>query len=479
MFYPCHPLLSGAFALVIAALLSVPATAQTVRPNTMVVGPQGDAISGVRSCPQGYVAVGYDADDDVLACQLYGQQLVHFRDGPGEARFSQWPSGGDTSAPLRRHGGPMHACGTTGFISGVALPNTFLCAEATTPSRLTPTHFLFRGRSLATTPMPRSYLREDGSRRDVPSCPEGTFLAGMRLDRNIFLCAYRSNCNSSNHCRPGQVCKGYFTANYAVRSICTGVSRGRVSLFDQAGCAGPIRRLVQLNMPFRDGALRINNDAHRSLVLNRVPAGTVLILYEDDRPRPDRDMTTIRVLRDTFSSHCVPRFELLGERYSDGVVEVRYRDRGRPRGLLGEVSRIEHGSTIESAAGLCLNIPAGGPRVQLFACHGGRNQVFRWLHRYDGPGSSDPISPRTGQIAMPDNRCLQVGEKDSETRRAPLIVGECDASEKTLWTRGPNGSFELLDDLCLDVPGGNDVSGQGVQLFPCHGGSNQRWSAAL
>ncbi len=65
----------------------------------------------------------------------------------------------------------------------------------------------------------------------------------------------------------------------------------------------------------------------------------------------------------------------------------------------------------------------------------------------------------------------------------PFQQYRCHAKDNQVWlfetVPGVHGGFSIHsaddDDLCLDVPGFNTVSGQRLQMYPCNGGINQVW----
>jgi Ricin-type beta-trefoil lectin domain len=64
-------------------------------------------------------------------------------------------------------------------------------------------------------------------------------------------------------------------------------------------------------------------------------------------------------------------------------------------------------------------------------------------------------------------------------RSARLQVGLCTGADNQLWTRTTSQELRMFSDMCMDVTGGGNADNTPIQIFPCHGGANQRWLAGF
>lgn len=81
------------------------------------------------------------------------------------------------------------------------------------------------------------------------------------------------------------------------------------------------------------------------------------------------------------------------------------------------------------------------------------------------------------RLIGPGNQCL--GTSGTPATRSRLVLGNCgsasDSSQRfTMPSRGFAGEVRL-GGLCLDVDRSLTTDGNPIQVFPCHGGANQRW----
>lgn len=127
--------------------------------------------------------------------------------------------------------------------------------------------------------------------------------------------------------------------------------------------------------------------------------------------------------------------------------------------------------TIVSEGGLCLDVhgaEAGrdGARVQMWTCHGGPNQLWR----FEG---ATLVSAAGG--------CLDVHGGDLQQRSsarplARVTTYACHGRTNQRWRPSPDGALVSDAGGCLDVEGGAiHQVGQRVISWPCHGGANQRF----
>lgn len=114
---------------------------------------------------------------------------------------------------------------------------------------------------------------------------------------------------------------------------------------------------------------------------------------------------------------------------------------------------------------LCLDVRGGvgndGAAVQLFTCHGGANQQWRY---------ENVAIQGLGQL------CAQVGGTGADGAR--LTLEPCDPNNnRQKFTITSNNEIRTHAGKCLDVPPGS-LAGTQLQVFTCNGGTNQRFSVA-
>jgi hypothetical protein len=140
-----------------------------------------------------------------------------------------------------------------------------------------------------------------------------------------------------------------------------------------------------------------------------------------------------------------------------------------PRDIVGV--RVAYGQrpagSIVGPGAQCLDVPPGSPsgtQAQFFGCNLGSNQ--KW--RRDG----------SFRLHLPSlsNSFLDVrGGSFSDFAVVQTFSAINPVPTNQQW-RLNNAEIVGLGGLCTDVPGGNFVNGQLLQVFTCNGGSNQRWN---
>ena len=103
-----------------------------------------------------------------------------------------------------------------------------------------------------------------------------------------------------------------------------------------------------------------------------------------------------------------------------------------------------------TGSGRCVDVPGStstnGTQMQLWDCHGGANQ--RWTYTANR------------QLTVNGNKCLDANGQAGQQ-----------------WNLGSNGAITgVQSGLCLDAVGTGTANGTRIQLYSCHGGSNQQWS---
>jgi hypothetical protein len=210
-----------------------------------------------------------------------------------------------------------------------------------------------------------------------------------------------------------------------------------------------------------------DNDDARSLRLDRVSAGTLITVYDNSRGRRNDDFSEILVRSTTNAQQCVSTFEFANGTLSNATLQGRYRDFGN---LDGKVSRVEVKTAILSRGGRCVDVNANNGSIQLFPCHMGANQS--WVYGEDGT------------IRSPAGLCLEARQSDIDSsrpnsRRARLRIATCTGGANQLWSRTRNQEIRMFSEMCMDIVNGSDVDHAPIQIYPCHGGINQKWLASF
>ena len=73
------------------------------------------------------------------------------------------------------------------------------------------------------------------------------------------------------------------------------------------------------------------------------------------------------------------------------------------------------------------------------------------------------------------NRCLDV-PGGATTNGTLLEIWDCHNGSNQEWTALSNGELQVYGNKCLDVPGGATTAGTKVEIWDCNNGSNQQWT---
>lgn len=123
-----------------------------------------------------------------------------------------------------------------------------------------------------------------------------------------------------------------------------------------------------------------------------------------------------------------------------------------------------------AASGSCLDIPlpySAHESLQIFQCHTGTNQA--WQLQASGPYWGKVYNPAYDVFAETD----WTWGAGHEVAVGPAPT----AGMSQAWGSSDGYQIRGIGDLCLDVPDGQIVSNQYVQIYSCNGGANQRWKA--
>jgi hypothetical protein len=434
------------FALLSALALSAGAVhaAETIDRNTPPT-----VRNNMHACPWGSIVTGVDVAQNWLLC------MGDFRGEVFDERVvsgALWPPDQVTRVAHNYTGAAIPWCGPGRFVTGVHAANrSFSCAQFNyTPWRLN--HVVVDGGTM---------------RSAMHACPRGQVLVGANFDTNTFLCAGNPICHEVSHCpSASDVCDGG-------TSLAAGHCRrqGLVHLKEDNGCfqdtVGTVSDRSGVTLDFTLSNSYIDNDEARSLQFANVKAGAILRLYDSPSGDTSDDWTQIFVKNDT--SRCLGTLQGSA---NDATWKV---DHHHVNGLDGKVSRLDVRSAILDYAGRCLDIATGNNSAQVFGCHAGPNQS--WSYQWNG------------EIRLlHGNLCLEANSAEihtwpalpaGQTRRAAVRAANCNGSDFQKWTVTEAGEIRMFSGMCLDIQGGTSVDQAQVQLYPCHGGQNQRWRSTF
>jgi hypothetical protein len=209
------------------------------------------------------------------------------------------------------------------------------------------------------------------------------------------------------------------------------------------------------------------NDEAQSMTLGSVSAGTIIRISDrSDGSRSD-DVSEFFVRSKTTPTYCVPTFERAT--FSDANIEARW---NQGDNLDEKVSRAEVRTAILGSGGKCLDVIQAEPfAAQLFPCHMGANQS--WTQLPDGT------------LRGLNGRCLEalpaaiLAWRAGGPRSAPVRASPCTGAQNQIWSRTTASELRMFSDMCLDVTGGGNADNTPLQIYPCHGGPNQRWFASF
>jgi hypothetical protein len=86
---------------------------------------------------------------------------------------------------------------------------------------------------------------------------------------------------------------------------------------------------------------------------------------------------------------------------------------------------------------------------------------------------TSPAPATTGWVSAQSGRCLDVYDAHWGNG-TPLNIWDCHGGTNQNWTVSSDGEFIAYGDKCLDVPG-NPGNGTRVVVWDCNGGDNQKW----
>lgn len=452
-----------------AAALLLFALTDTARAGEFIDGNNPPTVrNNMHSCPPGSIVTGINVAANQLLCtgpfeNGQGFLTVNERVDSGSTATNQWPPDAVTRAAHNYTGPTMHWCGPNRFMTGVhVLNNAFNCTEFASGSNRNYTTRL--GHIVVDTGTQRSGVR---------ACPRGTILVGAHFTNNALLCAELPFCEDTSHC-PGSsdVCEfSSVTCPECIGPV-TGVCRrqgilgfceGNNCTEDSVGWMTDRSGNSATDSSTNGG---FENDEARSLSFSSTKAGTIIRVYDSSSGSQADDWT--QIFAKTGVGGCLGSFETS---FQNSAVKV---DHQHVDNLDGKVSLVTVRSAIIDFAGRCLDVNQTNNAAQIFDCHAGPNQS--WIYEVDG------------EIRGLNNLCLEANSAEINTwpnlttgqvRRAAVRVAQCNGSVHQKWSVTEAGQIRMFSDMCLDIVGGTSANQAAVQIFPCHGGSNQRWLSSF
>jgi Ricin-type beta-trefoil lectin domain len=421
--------------------------------------------NNMHVCPPGYITTGVQVSNNQLLCLgLFTSTAGFLTTGETVVSGSFWPPDTVTRAAYAFTGTSIPWCGPDRYVTGVHVANRQLsCAQFPWEMRNATRrlgHLVVDGASSATV------------RNNMHACPRGTILVGANFDNNTFLCAGLPFCSEDAHCTgAGDVCEFQSAAcGDSCLSSNAGVcrQRGMLTFKEDSGCRGDVEGWVtdrSGNMADFNADGFDDNDAE-SLHLGSVRAGTIIRVYDDEGGSQSDDWAQILVKSTTTT--CLGGFETS---FESAALKVDFHP---VSDLDDEVSRVDVRSALIDFAGRCADVNTNNNAAQIFTCHGGPNQS--WIHEVDG------------EIRGWNNLCLEANSAEIHTwpnlaagqvRRAAVRVAACNGSVFQKWTATDAGQIRMFADMCLDIVGGSSQNNAALQIYPCHGGQNQRWLSSF
>ena len=104
------------------------------------------------------------------------------------------------------------------------------------------------------------------------------------------------------------------------------------------------------------------------------------------------------------------------------------------------------------------------------------DQYYQSMRTHIAQFKQSSPSSRTGPIAAPGGKCVDVAGDDTGTTGAPIQLWNCLGVADQQWTAGTDGTLRTLGK-CMDVEGYGTADFSKIHLWDCHGGANQQWQA--
>ncbi|WP_212846113.1 ricin-type beta-trefoil lectin domain protein [Catellatospora sp. IY07-71] len=110
-------------------------------------------------------------------------------------------------------------------------------------------------------------------------------------------------------------------------------------------------------------------------------------------------------------------------------------------------------------------------------------EAWRFLSQFGSgpaPSSPPPSSPAPGQsnvlvVGQPSGRCIDV-PGSSTTNGAQLQIWDCHGGTNQRWTYTAGRQLTVYGGKCLDANGNGTANGTAVIIWDCNGQANQQWN---
>jgi hypothetical protein len=164
--------------------------------------------------------------------------------------------------------------------------------------------------------------------------------------------------------------------------------------------------------------------------------------------------------------------ELTREDGEKQIVDGRYAAGGLGKGETPWFSKCLMRITIQNTpgGGMCIDVPASnfqpGRHLQMWDCNDTVSQAFTF----------DALD---GQLSIA-NLCVEAGGGKGQ-QGDPIQLARCTEAPNQVWrTEAASDLYKFvgINNLCFDIPHYSKEHGAGLQLFRCHGESNQRFALA-
>src|SRR5690606_12041766 len=89
------------------------------------------------------------------------------------------------------------------------------------------------------------------------------------------------------------------------------------------------------------------------------------------------------------------------------------------------------------------------------------------------PPTTPPPGSATQIVGVQSNRCIDV-PNSSRNNGTRVQLYDCHGQTNQSWTYTANRQLQVYGNMCLDAAGTGN--GAAVQIYSCHSGTNQQWN---
>jgi poly(3-hydroxybutyrate) depolymerase len=104
-----------------------------------------------------------------------------------------------------------------------------------------------------------------------------------------------------------------------------------------------------------------------------------------------------------------------------------------------------------------------------------KGEVWTFFTQFDTNPPPPPPSPGGGLVNVNAGKCLDVSGQ-SQSNGTRLQLWDCHGGTNQQWTSTSSGQLTVHGGKCLDAEDGGTANGTAVIIWDCHGGSNQQWN---